>query len=71
MGLVDVTSIPKSLCSFRPKKKRFDISHTPFSRSQIFIPMARSYRVSKLLPGISFLRSSEGATDKAQFPSTS
>ena len=57
MALVDVTLIPKSLYSFQPEKD-FGISHTAFSRSWIFIPMVRSYRVSKLLPGNSFVRSS-------------
>ena len=70
MALVDVTSISKRLYSFQPKKD-FDVPHTPFSRSRIFIPMVRSYRVSKLLPGDSFLRSSKSAAYKAQFFSTS
>ena len=57
MALVDVTSIPKSLYSFQPEFS-FGILQTAFSRSRIFIPMVRSFRVSKLLPGNSFLRSS-------------
>ena len=68
-GLVDASSITKSLYSIRPQNE-FSIARTPFSQSRVLSPQDRSYN-RNFDPGIHSCAHLRVPLDKARFSSTS